>query len=236
MKYLDENSLASISAAEFQGAHPYPWLNPEGLLTEAGHQALVRNTPDLCRFRKVFGKPRKHGQASHDRFVLDYEDQLPVDACWHEFIGELSSPAYRDFICRLFGVRGFDMRLHWHYTPTGCSVSPHCDADRKIGSHIFYLNTAEDWREDWGGQTLILNDDGRFNHRNAPSFDDFKQQIAVRSTGNHSLLFARVRHSWHGVQPIRCPAGRYRKAFIVVFETAGGWLGSVRRLVSQGGN
>jgi len=230
VKFLAEDKLAALRSDEFQRAAPYPWLNPTGILSEAGYRLLVEHAPDPALFSGNFGKVRRYGQASHDRYVLDYDESLPIDPCWHEFVAELYGPVYRDFVCRLFGVRGFDMRLHWHYTPDGCSVSPHCDADRKLGSHIFYLNTSDDWRPEWGGQTLILDDGGRFRPRSAPAFEDFDRQIAVASMDNHSLIFARVDHSWHGVRPIHCPADCYRKAFIVVFEKRSALLGAARQL------
>jgi hypothetical protein len=50
--------------------------------------------------------------------------------------------------------------MHWHYTPAGKSVSPHCDSFNKIGSQIFYFSTPEDWDRSWGGETVILDDKG----------------------------------------------------------------------------
>ena len=89
---------------------------------------------------------------------------------------------------------------------------------RKLGSHIFYFNTAEDWDPAWGGETLILDDGGRFNQKSAPDFEEFERIIASENLGNHSLLFHRQGNSWHGVREIRCPEGRYRKIFIVVIN------------------
>jgi hypothetical protein len=97
-------------------------------------------------------------------------------------------------------------------------VSPHCDARHKIGSHIFYFNTEEDWDPSWGGETLILDDGGRFDRRSAPRFDEFDRVITAPALGNCSLLFARRANSWHGVREIRCPEGAYRKVFIVVLN------------------
>jgi len=34
----------------------------------------------------------------------------------------------------------------------GCAVSPHCDAVRKLATHIFYFNTEADWDPGWGGR------------------------------------------------------------------------------------
>ena len=42
--------------------------------------------------------------------------------------------------------------------------------------------------------------------------------LASETLGNHSLLFQRRGHSWHGVREIRCPQVRYRKIFIVVLN------------------
>ena len=76
---------------------------------------------------------------------------------WEE-ISDLAS-------ARLFNVNSLELTLHWHYTPNGCSVSPHCDAKHKLGSHIFYLNTEKDWKEHWGGETVVLDDEGQFDRQ-----------------------------------------------------------------------
>ncbi|MGE0623766.1 MAG: 2OG-Fe(II) oxygenase [Pseudomonadales bacterium] len=232
MKFLNDERFAELLTTNFRETVPYPWSNPGELLTDEGHRMFVARAPDTALFRKVFGKSRRYGQASHDRYVLDYADSLPIEPCWHALVAELRGSGYRDFIRQLFGVRDFNMQLHWHYTPDGCSVSPHCDAERKIGSHIFYLNTSDSWLPEWGGQTVILDDGGRFDPRSAPAFEDFQRQIPVVSVDNHSLIFARAGHSWHGVRPIRCPPDRFRKAFIVVFEKQkrSSWRGAIDRL------
>lgn len=234
MNYLDEDTLASINAAEMQHAAPFPWLSLDHLLTAEGFRTLIAERPALTLFNRVFGKSRKYGQQSHDRFALDYDQELPIAQCWHDFVSELNAPPYQTLIQRLFGVDRFVMRPHWHAAPSGCSVSPHCDARRKIGSHIFYLNTEEEWHPDWGGQTLLLDDGGRLDYRSAPAFDDFDRQIALDARGNRSLIFARTDHSWHGVPPLRCPENALRTVFIVAFDHPTGWLGKVRRSISRG--
>ena len=69
------------------------------------------------------------------------------------FVAELKGPGYRRFLRRLLGAGTFDLTFHWHYTPNGCDLSAHCDAEWKLGSHIFHLNTTDDWDQGWGGQT-----------------------------------------------------------------------------------
>lgn len=231
MKYLDSARLAAIDAAAFRARQPYPWINPSGLLTEAGYRQLWQTLPDVSLFTPAFGMRRAYGQQSHDRFVLEYHDELPLAAPWREFIAELQGREYREFLCRLLGVRALALRFHWHYTPAGCAVSPHCDATHKLGSHVFYFNTAADWNPAWGGETLILDDRGRFRRRSAPRFEDFAAVIPAESVGNRSLLFARTAHSWHGVREIRCPPGALRKVFIVVINRDSPFA-RVRRLLA----
>ena len=229
--YLDYERLAAMDAREFQAGEPYPWANPEGLLTPEGYRQLIATLPDYSTFEECFGVARAHGQRSHDRYALEYDEALDVAPPWHEFVRELRGPVYHRFLKRMFGRGRLTLRFHWHYTPRGCSVSPHCDARHKLGSHIFALNTPDDWDPAWGGQTVILDDGGRFSRRSAPGFDDFDSAVAAENTGNRSVLFARRGNSWHGVQELRCPEGMFRKVFIVVIED---WLSdTVRQVVDR---
>ncbi len=218
MNYLDPARLEAIDTQAFLRQKPYPWVNPAALLTDAAYDVLRKNLPNLDLFERHFGIVRAHEQTSHDRFALEYEPSLAVPAPWHEFVRELQDPVYRAFLRRLFGTRWLRLSFHWHYTPTGCSVSPHCDAKHKLGSHIFYFNTEADWDPAWGGETLILDDGGRFPRRSAPSFEKFDHTTPARALGNRSLLFRRGAKSWHGVRVVSCPEDRMRKVFIVVIN------------------
>ena len=216
--YLDVERLKSIDSATFRAQSPYPWINPAGMLTEAGYQQLLVTMPPVELFTSHFGGTRVHGQQNHDRFSLPYRDDLAIAEPWKEFVNELRGPHYQTFLRHLIGTGSFELSFVWHYTPHGCSVSPHCDSKRKLGSHIFYFNTAQDWNPSWGGETLILDDGQRFNYQSAPSFADFRQITATEALGNYSLLFAQTPHSWHGVRELTCPEGYLRKVFIVVIN------------------
>lgn len=218
MTYLDLQRLNAINPVAFQSQTPYPWINPEGLLTEVGYHRLLETLPDVTLFTPLFGGNRVYGQQSHDRFSLEYRDDLDVADSWKEFVAELRGKDYQDFLRRMLGVRSFELLFLWHYTPHSSSVSPHCDSKRKLGSHIFYFNTDQDWDPAWGGETLLLDDGGGFNRKSAPHFDDFQRVTATEALGNRSLLFARTEHSWHGVREIRCSEGHLRKIFIVVIN------------------
>lgn len=225
MNFLDYERLEAVDIRAFRNQRPYPWLNAAGLLTEEGFQRLVATLPPPSQLVPFFGMLRAHGQQSHDRYVLEYDEDLAVDAAWHAFVDELRGEHYGRFLRRAFGRGRLRLSFHWHYTPNACSVSPHCDAKRKLGSHIFYLNTPEDWDPSWGGQTVILDDGGRFDRRSAPRFEEFEVANESVAIGNYSLLFARRETSWHGVREIHCPEGKFRKVFIVVVED---WARSIQ--------
>jgi hypothetical protein len=222
MEYLNYALLESIDPAAYQRTLPFPWIGLEGALTDEGYRALLASLPPLEIFDKDFGYQRKHGQQSHDRFSLEWtpEREAGLPKPWVELIHECLGDRYREIVCGLYEAAACEFRFHWHYTPSGCSVSPHCDSPKKLGSHIFYFNTQEDWDPAWGGETVILDDGGRWSPRSAPGFADFERTIRAQSLGNRSLIFSRKPHAWHGVEEIRCPEGRLRKVFIAVINKA----------------
>lgn len=215
MSYLDYARLESFDVRAFQVTRPYPVLNPEGLLTEYGYHRLLATLPPVEMMHPSFGKKRRHGQSPHDRWILEYRSRLAVSGAWHDFIAELQGARYRRWLGTMLGRRVFRLGFHWHYAPTGASVSPHCDSARKLASHIFYMNDS-DWDPAWGGQTVVLDDGGMLSSRSAPAWEQFKSAMATVAVGNRSLLMTRRGDSWHGVRPLECPEGRMRKVFIVV--------------------
>jgi len=217
-QFLNPAILESIDPGAFQNMQPFPWVNPQYFIREECYGGLLETMPPIEQFRAFFGKQRKHGQASHDRYVLDYERGMELSPQWRDFVEELCGDGYRRFVCELLDVSHVRFRFHWHFTPSGGEVSPHCDSKGKIGSQIFYLNTDNDWQWDWGGETVILEDKGRIDADNAPAFEDFDAEYPAETRDNRSLIFGRRGNSWHGVRRINCPENHYRKVFIVVFE------------------
>jgi len=215
MTILDFDKLATLDPAEVRARKPYPWLHAEKLISDEGYESLLANMPDQSTFKRIYGKRRPGGQEPHNRYALQYKPWNEYPEPWTQLIEDLNGPVYRKFVADIVGHDKFLLHCHWHYTPVGCSVSPHTDAPWKYGSHIFYLNTEDDWQEDWGGDTVVLDDGGRFRHRSAPKFEDFDNEIVSPSIGNRSLFFARNEHSWHGVRELRCPEDKLRKVFIV---------------------
>jgi hypothetical protein len=226
---LNHAALNAIATSDFRDAEPFPWINPEKVLTDEAFEQLRTQMPPMEIMNASFGRKRAHGQTPHDRYVLEYDAALPVAECWHRLVEEFEGPVYQAWLARLFGTRRFSLTYHWHYTPRGASVSPHCDARHKLGSHIFYFNTAEDWDPSWGGETVVLDDEGRFSRNSAPDFGDFSRTWRADAMGNRSLLFQRQGNSWHGVEMLNCPEDRLRKVFIIVVNATSG-LAGLRRL------
>jgi hypothetical protein len=219
MKYVNDRSLRNIRTEAFRNAVPFPWINFQNFLTSDGYDILRSNTPDLKLFRKDEAIERPYGQKPHDRFQMTYDPRLLVPDVWHEFVRELiETPPYFALIKRLFDTRYFELDLRWHYSSRGDSVSPHCDGESKLGTHLIYLNCSDDWDDAWGGQTLILGDGGRLQEQSAPEFDEFQSVVTTKMLDNYSLLFAKTSHSWHGVKELNCPAGAMRKLFSITLR------------------
>lgn len=221
--YLDINRLSQITSysKEFLKRKPFPWAGLQGVIHEAGFRELCAQLPRHELFTPEFGLPRAHGQLSHDRYALQYHAGLDpeLSPAWRQFIRELHGDAYQAFWRNTFGLdpgQRFVLSMHLHHAPSGASVSPHTDASRKIGSHIFYFNTEDDWNPAWGGQTIVLDDSRRFSAHSAPTLDQLRTVAESLILGNSSFIFKRTPHSWHAVRPIACPPDKLRKVFIVV--------------------
>ena len=133
---------------------------------------------------------------------------------WARFIEELSQSSYLDFIREFLGeVR---VRYAWHRGFRGSEVSPHRDGPDKLGTHIFYFHTPEEWDPAWGGNTLVLS--GKSVASESPDFREFSSSESIACFDNHSFLFQNAPDAWHGVEAVTCPEGTHRKLFNVIFE------------------
>ena len=229
MPMLDHDVLDAIATDAFRAEKPCPWVNPVGVITDEAWQELRASLPDLKLFREHFGHARRFGQDPHDKYVLKYRSNVPVAAVWHQLAREIRSEPYVSFAQRLCGTRHVVLNMRWVYTTTGSSVSPHCDSREKLATHLFYMNDASDWEREWGGPTLFLESDRRMRRGSAPQFSDFERHTASEMLGNRSLFFTRTSRSWHGVEPLRCPEGRFRKVFSVVVRANGPLTRASRR-------
>jgi len=223
MGILNTHRLAAMAdqSAEFLSRSPFPFAGLQGVIDDSAFEQLCVELPAQRLFQQEFGKRRAHAQKSHDRYALQYNARLDseLSQTWRAFIRELQDMPYQDFWRRTFGLNPrerFVLSMHWHHAPSGASVSPHTDARRKIGSHIFYFNTPQDWDPAWGGQTVMLDDGGKYPAHSVPPEGALKPVAESEILGNRSFIFKRTEHSWHAVNPVACPPDRLRKVFIVV--------------------
>jgi len=84
-RFLNLELMDSIEPKAFQTTDPFPWINPQGFVNAGAYQELLDNMPALETFTPSFGKQRKSGQASHDRYILDYEKGVALPAPWQAF-------------------------------------------------------------------------------------------------------------------------------------------------------
>lgn len=230
--FINLELLEAFDVQAFVDRSPFPWWNFETFLTQEGFETLRRSFPPLELFEKHTDIQRAYGQRPHNRYYLAYENsiyheqkltdkgiikhkELPI--AWQRFIDELeTNSSYQTFMKKLFGVSDYCLRYAWHVGFTGSEVSPHVDSPDKIGTHILYFNTGEDWNPAWGGSTLIL--DGKTTDALNPNISDFETVIPMQTIDNRSLLFKTVPDGWHAVEALKSPEGAYRRLFNIIFE------------------
>lgn len=228
--FINLELLKSFDRQAFLDRQPFPWENLQGFLTPEGFAALNRDFPSLELFEQHSGVKRGYGQRPHNRYYLAYESSIyhgskskgvvkreALPLIWQQFLTDLETNAdYHAFIRSLFGASKYHVRYAWHVGFAGCDVSPHIDSQDKIGTHILYFNTSDTWKPEWGGSTLVLSSK-RTDALN-PEISDFAVVESSSILDNCSFLFKNAPDSWHGVAPLTCPEGAYRRLFNIIFE------------------
>lgn len=232
--FINSEVLQSFDKEAFLDRKPFPWVNLEGFLTSEGFAALDHNFPSLELFEQHSGIVRAYGQRPHNRYYLAYESSIyqgkyieksdkgiirrkELPLVWQQFITDIETNAdYQELIRSIFGATKYNIRYAWHVGFAGCEVSPHVDSPDKIGTHILYFNTSETWKPEWGGDTLVLSD--KRNDALNPDVSDFGSVESSSILDNRSFLFKNTPDGWHGVSPLTCPEGAYRRLFNIIFE------------------
>jgi hypothetical protein len=228
--FIDYKVLRAFDVDGFKSRAPFPWENLKGFLTREGFRALYDNFPPIEQFEYHSNIRRDHNQRPHNRHYLAYENSIyhkkadsgvvrnhQLPEAWQRFMDELeSSDEYQGFARRALGVSAFTTRYAWHVGSQGSEVSPHLDAANKLGTHILYFNTSDEWKPEWGGATLVLG--GRQTEAMNPDFADFETRTEARIVDNHSFLFKNTPTAWHGVSALTSPPGSYRRLFNIIFE------------------
>ncbi|MCP8467246.1 2OG-Fe(II) oxygenase [Pseudomonas sp. ZM23] len=230
--FLNDRLLRDFATEDFASQRPFPWYSFQDVLRPEAFEALYREFPSLELFERHNGITRAYGQRPHNRYYLAYERSIYNDreagsegvvalgdlpVVWQQFMLEVQGNSeYAAFARRMLGVDDFVVRFAWHVGVNGSEVSPHRDSHTKLGTHIFYFNTSEDWQPEWGGSILVL--DGKKVPQDNPDLSDFESVRGCDIRDNRSFLFKNTENAWHGVEKLTCPEGRYRRLFNVVFE------------------
>jgi len=226
-EFLDVDVLESFPMDEFLAQRPFPWWSIEAALRPEKFAELHAAYPSLDLFDWHESRDRAYGQRPHNRYYTAYRNPLysPYEGhvkedfpeVWQRFLTELeTSDDYQRFLVRVAGHPDLNLRYTFHVAKTGSEVSPHLDKPRKVSTHIFYFNTVDDWDPAWGGATIVL--DGKRSDNPAPDYSDFTDARRVDNLGNRSFIFRNTEDAWHGVPPMVCPEGHYRRLFNVVAE------------------
>lgn len=232
MDYFNNRVIQSILDSDFMSNKSFPWISIKGIFTNAAFATLYRDFPSLDLFNYHEDVYRGSGQRPHDRYYASYEfsrykkldekanrgiiHYADLESSWQEFVKELrDNTTYHQLVRQVLNTDNFGFHLVWHMGVKGNEVSAHRDAQEKLGTHLLYFNTSEDWSSEWGGDFLVLDDLQKEVHN--PEFEDFKTVTTAPIVDNHSLIFKNTPKAWHGVKPLNCPEGFYRRLANVVF-------------------
>ena len=90
----------------------------------------------------------------------------------------------------------------WRDAYTG--LIPDRELHRRLNI-LVYLN--EEWHEEWGGQADLWDESVS------------ESTVSLVPSGNRCLVFNTTESSYHGVTPVRCPAGVSRNSFAAYYYT-----------------
>ena len=161
---LNDDVTTTCDRDAFRSNLPFPWVGFQGILASQSFDQLEAEFPPLDLFEKHERIPRTHGQRPHDRYYLALDRSIygtavgegpgcvgldALSPSWQQFITSLrGDERYKRLVSSLLRVDDYVVRFAWHVASAGADVSPHVDASNKYGTHIFYFNSENNWREE----------------------------------------------------------------------------------------
>lgn len=204
MNYINENRMNDIvlNKSQFTDNTLFQWLTLENFLTDSGYRNLIENPVSLDEYYE--SQIQNETDLNIYEYFLDYQQKNPqIPNQWLEFISELDSAQYKQFIYDMFDIDYFIASYQWQVWTKSSYLGPSIGHTKRIGAHQFNLNTTTDWDSADGGEIMVLTD--RDTIRDVPYFEDFNTSI---STGvlndNKSFLYKRSEHSWYGIPQLTC--------------------------------
>lgn len=207
---------------EFASAQPFPHIVIDGLLDPAFARQVSDAYPSLEQARALgreFAGLNERGKIQITNATVFPEPVQRLNAL-------LASPAFLERMSFVTGKPDLlaDQALvggGMHATGPRGRLDVHVDFNRLESSGWFrclnvlvFLN--QDWRAEWGGQLELWDEPVKVCHR------------SVEPLLNRCVLFETSEKSYHGVAPVHCPAGVFRKSFAAYYYTLAappGWDG-----------
>lgn len=228
MSLLDQQFFENFDFDGFRSTRPFPYTGFTGMINPENFEKLYAEFPDASQFRHAVGGER-YPQKPHTRemIFLDwpllgirfaqkgwYTDSSFLSPLWKELIHEFrTSPLYRRFVCKAFGVSFFSIRFEWHLISPGTDICAHLDTGWRLGDHLFYFHRPGEWQPSWGGNLEILGD--KIGDSENPGFNEFRQREVIPLHSVQGALIKNTPNAWHGVSQINCPPGQFRRVFLV---------------------
>jgi Rps23 Pro-64 3,4-dihydroxylase Tpa1-like proline 4-hydroxylase len=214
--------------AQMQNAPGFPHFCIDGFLDEAFADEVLSAFPTYEQARSL----GRRFDALNERHKIQVTDSAKFKPAILRLHHLLASDAFVERMSYMSGIPDLvaDPGLSGggiHETNHGGRLDVHVDFNfnEQLGLYrrlnvLVYFN--KDWKEEYGGYLDLWDHDvhnclGRY----APTF-------------NRAAGFATSNISWHGVTPVNCPPGQFRKSFAVYYyskEPPAGWDGVKRSTV-----
>ena len=193
---------------------PYSWAFVDQLFSPADSEALVKTFPhDHFKIVKGYDGEKGYQYEARSLIAMGTDSQAHsqyLSPAWQCLADDLLSPAYREAMSKLTGVKLDNLPIEanvFHYGRSAW-LGPHVDLADKVMTHIFYFNEA--WDEQDGGCLTILRD------------NDVSQIVKIIPplVGN-SVVVVRSDNSWHAVSRVREECRSSRRSLSVTFYRPG---------------
>jgi 2OG-Fe(II) oxygenase superfamily len=213
---------------QYRAAQPFPFFRIDDFLDSTFLDALVASYP-------TYGQARRMGlefDAVNEKLKIQITDSNKFPDPVKRLADELSGQAFLGDIEYITGIPCLlaDATFNgggMHLSSSSGRLDVHVDFNFNEESALFrrlnillYLNPA--WKDSWGGKIELWDKDvSRCCHSFSPIL-------------NRCIVFETNDISFHGVTPIKCPAGEVRKSFAAYYytrEAPASWDGDIHSTI-----
>jgi hypothetical protein len=212
---------------------PYPVGVSTNVLPPDLYAELARTFPPADKFQASTKRNKKLTLSEFSQ-AAEYHAVMATHPCWQRFHAYIKSP---QFIARMLTLTktqgmpvadppepgGFSSRFEFSLLPAdgGCLL-PHTDiAEKAITVVLGFRSQPDDWNDDWGGGTLILEPKaGVIAEDYTAPLELFHVRRTMPYHSNQAVVFVKSATSWHAVGPLTGPAGPMRRTVTINIEYA----------------